>query len=178
MKIKEKALIDDNILIVPNLLSDQECQKYITLSEQIGYTETVFPTSRGLHQRPEIRNNSYVALNDAALATNLWQRLAAYLSPAVGLNQQWQFYRYNRHQKFTLHRDCPHRCGNYVSQFTFLVYLNQEFVGGETYFPEFSLKILPKTGMAVLFRHHLLHTAMEVTTGLKYALRSDVMYAK
>ncbi|NES81143.1 MAG: hypothetical protein F6K10_06890 [Moorea sp. SIO2B7] len=43
------------------------------------------------------------------------------------------------------------------SQFTFMIYLNEGFLGGETRFslryPYFDLSVVPKTGMALCFVH-------------------------
>jgi prolyl 4-hydroxylase len=58
-----------------------------------------------------------------------------------------------------------------------MIYLNEDFAGGETTFPEWDVCITPKTGMMLLFRHELLHAGEAVTRGRKYVLRSDVMYS-
>ncbi len=50
---------------------------------------------------------------------------------------------------------------------------------GETRFylrpPQGDVTVVPRRGMALLFRHHLLHEGATVTSGRKYVLRSDVM---
>jgi len=48
--------------------------------------------------------------------------------------------------------------------------------GGATNFKDISIK--PETGMALIFKHELLHEGAKVTAGLKYVLRSDVMYRR
>ena len=61
-----------------------------------------------------------------------------------------------------------------------MVYLNGDFEGGETTF-EISrdpVRVVPRTGMALVFYHRLLHEGAEVLTGRKYVLRSDVMYRR
>jgi len=64
-----------------------------------------------------------------------------------------------------------------------MIYLNDDFEGGSTIFqveslPGGLLRVAPKTGMALLFRHDdvLLHSGELVTRGKKYVLRTDVMY--
>ena len=42
-----------------------------------------------------------------------------------------------------------------VSKLTFMVYLNSDYDGGETEFE--GLKIVPQTGMALVFPHRLRH---------------------
>jgi prolyl 4-hydroxylase len=55
-----------------------------------------------------------------------------------------------------------------------MIYLNEGYDGGETRFE--SLSVVGKLGMARVFEHELLHEGAEVASGVKYVLRSDVMY--
>jgi prolyl 4-hydroxylase len=57
-----------------------------------------------------------------------------------------------------------------------MVYLNEEFTGGATAFHDFHLEVAPRTGMALIFQHLVLHEGCELIDGTKYVLRSDVMY--
>ena len=57
-----------------------------------------------------------------------------------------------------------------------MIYLNDDFAGGETNFGETCIK--PETGMALVFEHDLLHEGCAVMKGRKYVLRSDVMYGR
>src|SRR5262249_50930092 len=60
---------------------------------------------------------------------------------------------------------------------TMLMYLNGGFAGGETGIHcRTPLRVVPAKGMALLFRHHLLHEGAPVIKGRKYVLRTDVMY--
>ncbi|MEN3327084.1 MAG: hypothetical protein V7638_1891 [Acidobacteriota bacterium] len=59
-----------------------------------------------------------------------------------------------------------------------MVYLNEEFEGGETIFlvePEVIIK--PRAGSALLFQHPIIHEGSEVRAGVKYVVRTDLMYA-
>jgi predicted 2-oxoglutarate/Fe(II)-dependent dioxygenase YbiX len=53
-----------------------------------------------------------------------------------------------------------------------LVYLNDDFEGGELEFPAFNLKIQPRAGMHILFPSNFAyrHIAYPVTSGTKYGL--------
>jgi hypothetical protein len=57
-----------------------------------------------------------------------------------------------------------------------MVYLNDGFGGGATKFLDYEIDVVPKAGMALLFQHRILHEGAIVTSGVKYVLRSDVMY--
>jgi predicted 2-oxoglutarate/Fe(II)-dependent dioxygenase YbiX len=62
------------------------------------------------------------------------------------------------------------------SLLTLLVYLDDDFDGGETDFPEEKQTIRPRAGDALWFQHALLHAGNAVTRGTKHVLRSDVLY--
>ena len=55
-----------------------------------------------------------------------------------------------------------------------MIYLNDNFKGGETKFND--LVIAPKKGSALLFYHYLEHEGAEVIEGIKYVLRTDIMF--
>ena len=56
-----------------------------------------------------------------------------------------------------------------------MIYLNEGYRGGVTAFHN-SADVVGERGMALLFEHGLMHRGAEVTRGVKYALRSNVMY--
>jgi hypothetical protein len=62
-----------------------------------------------------------------------------------------------------------------------LVYLNDDFRGGETAFLDEDENVLsevaPVAGMALVLRQDVYHMAAAVTKGVKYLLRTDVMVA-
>lgn len=172
-----------NIFTIANILSHEECQAYIALTEQAGYIAATINTNKGFELRPDIRNNERVILDDFKIAKNLWQRVSDQIPPvlegrqALGLNERFRFYRYDVGQYFAPHYDGAFRRDNgEQSLLTFMIYLNDDFDGGETDFGEITIK--PETGMALVFAHHLLHEGCAVTKGRKYVLRSDVMYGR
>ena len=59
---------------------------------------------------------------------------------------------------------------------TFIVYLNDGFQGGDTAFLDDDVVAHPKPGRALLFQHQILHEGCQVLAGVKYVLRTDVMY--
>lgn len=86
-----------------------------------------------------------------------------------------RYYRYPPGQKFALHRDgfLPRDNGE-QSKLTCILYLNDDFTGGETAVK--NVMIEPRQGMALIFRHEFPHEGRPVLTGTKYVLRTDVMY--
>ena len=110
-----------------------------------------------------------------ALSKGLYQRLFSHL--VAGLNERLRVYRYGAGQYFRKHRDgCFQRSLEERSFLTLMLYLNDDFVGGETVFE--GAVVRPRTGSALWFFHPLLHEGREVRAGQKYALRTDVMYRR
>jgi predicted 2-oxoglutarate/Fe(II)-dependent dioxygenase YbiX len=184
-----KECIDgDRIFIIHGFFTPEECGSFVARSEQAGYDEATINTSVGVVMNKAIRDNARLILDDPSLADTLWQRLQQFLPPTIeewrvlGLNERLRFYRYDPGQKFAPHFDGYfERDNGDRSQLTFMVYLNDEFTGGETRFygedrtvPRAAVR--PECGMALVFAHLQLHEGAPVVRGRKYVLRTDVMY--
>ncbi|MBF9220420.1 prolyl hydroxylase family protein [Hymenobacter ruricola] len=173
--------LTDSILEIPDFLSPAECAALIARSEQLGYAEAGVATSAGSELIKGIRNNFRLEYADAALADSFWLRARQFLptepdgAPAVGLHDHFRFYRYDVGERFNKHKDGRIRpSADIASRWTFLLYLNDGFVGGETEFE--TLTVAPQRGAALCFRHELRHKGCAVTEGRKYVLRTDVLY--
>lgn len=173
--------IADGIWTFDGVLSADECAGYIEFTEGIGYEAAPISTAGGFVMRTDIRNNVRVMLDDPERTAALWNKVSglvpAFLEgrQAVGLNERLRFYRYDPGERFAPHTDGSFRRPNgEESLLTFMIYLDEGFEGGETNFGD--VRIVPKTGMALVFDHYLLHEGAAVTSGRKYVLRSDVMY--
>lgn len=156
----------------------------------MAYEEALISRASGAARVTEIRNNDRVIWDDPSYAAELWRRLKDVIPPvfhnvwrAAGLNERLRFYRYEPGQFFDWHSDGTFwRSQHEESHFTFMIYLNDDCEGGETAFrevpdqPDQYLIVVPKAGMALMFRHKLWHRGNEVLRGRKYVLRTDVMY--
>ena len=143
---------------------------------------------RGPHHQPfgeaivsDVRNNSRVMIDDFALAARIWERASAHVPiflggrQAIAMNERFRYYRYRPGQRFDWHADAPFRRANgEASRLSFIIYLNDDFTGGET--TVMDKTITPKRGMALLFRHELLHEGRAVKSGTQvcHADRRDV----
>lgn len=193
----KNVFVPDRIFTVSNVLSPEECAEYITLTENIGYTPAGLTVGQDEYMMaPNVRNNDRVILDDEQRAADLWRRIAEYVPTkidnwtAIELNERLRFYRYDPGQRFAPHGDGAYRRRNGdSSRLTFMIYLNDDFEGGDTrfylnhnYLELFDLNVVPDvsvvptTGMALCFRHELRHEGARVIRGRKYVLRSDVMY--
>lgn len=173
----------EKIWTIDGFLSQKECDELIMLSEIQGYEEAKVSLPSGAKMMKGLRNNMRLLYTDLALANKLWNRLQLFCpyeiesSRATGLNEMFRFYKYEASQRFKRHIDGRFkRNKNEESRITSMVYLNENFEGGETKFDE--LTIYPKTGSALCFIHEQKHESIPITKGIKYVLRSDVMYRK
>ena len=173
--------LTNNIFTIDNFWTKQECEDFISKSELIGYEPATIDTEKGQIVVETVRNNNRVLYKDTILADKLWQQLKPFAptqignSKAVGLNELFRFYKYQVGQEFKRHIDQSFiRSDIEASYFTFMIYLNDNYEGGETTFT--SLTIEPKQGTALIFFHDLEHEGSSVKKGIKYVLRTDIMF--
>jgi predicted 2-oxoglutarate/Fe(II)-dependent dioxygenase YbiX len=186
----EFTWISDEILTVDGFATTEECARFIAEAESAGFDEAPVNTIFGPVVRKDVRNNTRLIRDDPALAEILWERAKPFVPEvlaghrAVGVNERFRFYRYDPGQAFRWHRDGYfERESGERSRLTFMIYLNDDFEGGETEFngvdtPTGEAKIRPAPGKALFFVHRVLHQGAEVRSGRKYVLRSDVMYSR
>jgi prolyl 4-hydroxylase len=172
------------VFTVPGVVEAAACGAMIARIEALGPAAAPITTPYGFVMRPELRNNTRVMFDDVALAAALFERLGGVLPArlfgrrAVGVNERFRCYRYEPGQYFAPHADGAfQRHAHERSELTLMVYLNDGFTGGATDFLEHGATVAPRTGMALLFQHLLIHEGCPVVSGVKYVLRSDVMYA-
>ena len=170
----------DRVFSIPAFLTQAECAGLVALAESSGFASAGVRTSEGQKAMPLVRNNERTILESPAWVASIWKRLSgAALSvvdgeTALGLPKDLRFYKYANGQRFKMHKDGPWTENGASSKLTFLVYLNDDFAGGATAFRDFSVS--PATGNALLFIHDTWHEGTAVTEGVKYVLRSDVLY--
>lgn len=176
-----KIDLSDKIWIIENFLSEKECQDLIFFSELRGYKEAEVSLRSGSKMMKGIRNNYRVIYEDEKLAKTIWEKLKDYCPSELdnatsnGLNERFRFYRYEEGQRFKRHIDGRYTKNEFEeSRITFLVYLNDDYEGGVTKFKNITVE--PKIGLAVCFIHEQKHEGTPVLEGVKYVLRTDVMY--
>ena len=170
-------------LTAEGVLSEAECAELISWAEGIGFDSAPVTTHLGFLHMPRVRNNTRVMVDDPARAGFLWERVRAFLPEelgpwrVLGLNERLRVYRYGPGQFFRSHFDGAFQRGpGERSQYTLMVYLNEDFEGGGTSFG--SEVVTPATGKLLAFLHRQRHQGDEVSRGVKYVLRTDVMYRR
>ncbi len=173
-----------NVFTTLGFLTHDECDGYIRMSEEMEYEIAAIQTQEGPEIIKSVRDNDRVIFDDAELAEFFYKRARSFLPEIygsewqlVGLNERFRFYRYSQGQYFKWHQDGTYcRSDEEMSQLSFLIYLNDGFVGGETQFAWDTIK--PEAGMVLWFPHRIRHQGKPIQAGCKYILRTDVMYRK
>ncbi|MEO7332144.1 MAG: 2OG-Fe(II) oxygenase [Minicystis sp.] len=169
---------------VDDALSPARCAAY---AAQIRGGERELSPIVGHHGGLEIdlavRNNTRLMWDDAAEADSLLALVASTVPARLsglhlrGGNPRLRLYRYGPGEHHGAHWDTVVELpGGLRSLLTLVFYLNDDFEGGDTEFPELEKRITPRAGMALLFQHRILHEATRVLRGEKLVLRTDVLY--
>ena len=172
------------IQTIEELFSDLECSQWIEKIKAAGTDFAPINTPTGAEINQDVRNNRRVIFDDEHLARELFQKIESFAPMEIhgrklaGVNERIRCYEYQPGQRFAPHSDGAFtRNETEQSFYTFMIYLNDDFEGGETAFlvnPEKIIK--PRTGMALLFQHPIIHEGCEVTKGVKFVVRTDLMY--
>ncbi|KAF5004687.1 hypothetical protein FDECE_8829 [Fusarium decemcellulare] len=195
--------------VATNVLYPDECKAIITAGEFVNFVPDAPLREDG---DISILAHNFYWVVDTAFHDTLWSRISPYVPASVGgrlargINRRFRVYRYVPGAEYRCHIDGAWppsgitKDDTYVydnspaekkqsSLFTFLIYLNDEFEGGETtYFlpaaREGTLNaypIRPVMGGAAIFPHGdpkgaLLHEGTGVRKGAKYVIRTEIEY--
>lgn len=208
----------DDFLVLEDVLSVDECVKWKSDAEAApilpelaisnDFQTAVSVEIGGLFNSIDDQEQADIVF--ARIKHKLLDFSVANGSKASGINENFRILKYLRGEDFPVHRDPdyhrPHGHENFgdVSLLTLIIYLNDDFTGGDTVFysensnstektkdfddsynkqsglthGEEIFRVHPKQGTAVLFRHHTPHAGEMIETGCKYILRTDVMFCK
>ncbi|NAS30024.1 oxidoreductase, 2OG-Fe(II) oxygenase [Flavobacteriaceae bacterium R38] len=178
----KKIDLHPEIFLVKDFLSQQECNAFIEKGELVSFEEAKVNIDGKQVSVKGIRNNERLLFKDEFLAESIWKKIQPFapsdfgIYTPIGLNELFRIYKYSKGQRFKMHRDGSYeRNDKECSFFSFLIYLNEGYVGGETYF-ENGITITPQLGDALIFHHPLRHEGKPLISGVKYVLRTDIMY--
>jgi len=205
-----------NLSLIEAVLSPEECNTIISATESVGFLPDA-PLRDDGAEASVLAHNVYWVV-DIPFHDTLWERVRPFLPTHVagrkarGINRRFRVYRYVPGAEYRCHVDGAwppsgvspspgHPCGlqyhwdaspednKQSSLFTFLIYLNDDFEGGETTFFVPSVRsgvmnaypVKPVMGSVVVFPHGeakgaLLHEGTGVRVGTKYIIRTDVEF--
>jgi predicted 2-oxoglutarate/Fe(II)-dependent dioxygenase YbiX len=188
--------------VLHDVMSPKECKSLVEAARVIGFTHAGLAVGEDVYRvNLAVRNNLRVVIDDTSLANVLWPRVRANVDArhegavATGLNWRFRVYEYQTGQRYFPHYDVRMQLPAGETRYSVVIFLNTDFEGGETRFFEEKAKASrrgegrgrkfdnrvrfaarPRAGSAVVFDHELLHEGAEVTRGVKYAVRTDVIY--
>ncbi|KAJ4290820.1 hypothetical protein N0V90_010015 [Kalmusia sp. IMI 367209] len=200
-----------HLRVIRDVLTPSECASIIAAGETLDFIPDA-------PLRPQGEDTSILAHNfywivDDTFHDALWTRVAQFV-PGVaggrkvrGINRRFRVYRYVPGAEYRCHidgawppsgidpvsdayqYDASPASARQSSLYTFLIYLNDDFKGGETTFFIPSMKegvlnaypVKPVMGSVAVFPHGeaqdaLLHEGTGVVEGAKYVIRTDVEY--
>lgn len=171
-----------SIRILPNFLTANDCRSLIGYCERSGRfaASEVAGDARPGGERERLldtrtSDSAFLPVRGDGLSEEIRQRAASHLAVSHGAIEALQCVRYRPGQEFMPHYDAGR---DVLRTHTLLIYLNDDFEGGETSFPEIGLTVRPKRGSALLFRNlddalemipQALHAGLPVCSGVKYA---------
>lgn len=176
MKTTKTIINGMELVEIENFISNEEVNALIQ--------EIEFKFQKSNTNYPEYyRNNERIETTNTVLSQKLFHLIDQNLLDELilGVNSKIRYCKYSPNQEFTVHQDGIHYLSDYSeSKYTFLLYLNDDFLGGETLFfntktDKVPLKsIHPKKGTLIIFDHRIWHSGKKVLKGNKYILRSDL----
>lgn len=220
-------LCGKRILTFP-LFSAAECKQIIAAAEKRGFKQhSVSGGGHGRTGREDPVTAWYSVILNTKLADSIWKRIRDFVPEGVGHleknphfapGQGWKPHsvhpslrvlRYGAGESYAEHIDYKQTCTDVLedgsrcvlqSVYTLLIYLNDDFRGGQTgYWPnhkgihcrflrtvekqhasvkKHQVTVTPETGLAVLQDQNILHEGLPPTKGTKYILRTDVIFER
>ncbi|GAM87683.1 hypothetical protein ANO11243_057100 [Dothideomycetidae sp. 11243] len=200
-----------NLRLIKDVLSHGECTSIIAAAESMEFIPDAPIRDEG--EETSVLAHNFYWMIDSAFHDKLWDRVKHYVPESSngrtvrGINRRFRVYRYVPGAEYRCHidgawppsgidpvtkayqYDSSPSAARQSSLFTFLIYLNDDFEGGETTFFIPSVRegtmnaypVVPVMGSVAVFPHGeaqgaLLHEGTGVTKGAKYIIRTDVEY--
>lgn len=159
--------ITEPVICLDNFLTPETCERIILNAGEVGYKYRAKPQ--------EGRKTQEVFLEDKKIETEIREKLRSLLDESLELelSSPLELFKYLEGDYVGKHTDAFIKLpdGSFSNK-TFLIYLNDGFKNGGTYFNDFDLNIEPRVGTALIFDQSTLHhEGKKVDQGIKYILR-------
>ena len=176
----EKRLSDDPpIRMIEQLFTPGECDYVLRIAEPELRPSMIIDEATGRPRPHPVRTSSSMNFGpseeDLVIhALNL--RIAAVTGTDPAAGEPLHILRYTPGQEFRPHVDAIAGAPN-QRQWTAITYLNEEFAGGETDFPDVGLRVVGRKGDCLLFRNtteagdphpRARHAGLPVSSGMKW----------
>ncbi|RXT07289.1 2OG-Fe(II) oxygenase [Ammoniphilus sp. CFH 90114] len=167
------------IVLLGNVLSDEECDELIRLS-QARVDRSKIGTTRDVNELRTSRS-MFFQEGENELVARIEKRISSIMNIPVEHGEGLQVLNYQKGQEYKAHFDffsSTHKSANNPRISTLVMYLNDVEHGGETFFPKLNFSVYPHKGMAVYFEYFYqdetlndltLHGGAPVIIGEKWA---------
>lgn len=177
--------------LIHNAFTGSECEVMIQMAETHGLSGATPRVLEGhvqtAEEMREQRNSHRIPFESHELARWLFSRIAPFVPQRVldmtpySLHERCRVVKYTPGMYFKAHNDgYKRRSENDRSFFSFLLYLNDGYEHGRTQFYDpdnlNATDWAPRQGSVLVFDHTIWHGSSALTNGVKYALKSEVMY--
>lgn len=180
---------DENYYIqeIPNFLTLEECNQILQISTNKLIDSKVYSPSADLvDEKVRISKQTWLNDNNHPLILDLSKRIAKITGTRLTDQEELQVVNYHPGGFYKPHYDaCNRKVENCTRlngtrgprYITFIIYLNNDFEGGETYFPNINKSIVPEMGKAAIFYNvnlngdvlvNSLHEGRDVKKGVKW----------
>jgi hypothetical protein len=200
---REDFLPDSQCFVLYNVFDQEECQQLIEQGEEFGFLDLSSSYEKSY------RSNQRIVHHNQTFQEVLWGRISDYVEDTIEmqgkhptlystyftdgiwgkdqLNENLRLCKYHPGNFFKKHCDEGYHPNppSHRSLKTCMIYLNNEFEGGETvfYFKDNEdnhreLRLHPSIGMCLIFNQNILHEGLLVQSGYKYFIRTDILFKK
>ena len=178
---------DYSVQEISDFLTSEECDHIMQISNPRLFTSKVYTSDSDLEDKSiRISDQCWLKDSDDELITRLSHRISEITGTEMKSQEELQVVRYKPGGFYKPHYDacnketddCTRLNNGLGPRFiTFIIYLNDGFDGGETFFPQIDTKVVPKRGKAVIFYNvdsegeilpKSLHGGLDVKNGEKW----------
>lgn len=179
--------VENFILKIDNAISNNTCNKIIDLFES-NYANSERIINEGAPNFTQLNINQHIQnlvsplsgtiLNHLKQYKTKFNNFSKFFPPKICLEEfRIKCYNSKWDDRFDLHVDVTDKNSS-VRFLAFLYYLNEDFSGGDTIFPEQNITIKPKTGSLIIFppTWQYPHIGTKVISGKKYIMSTYLHY--
>jgi len=161
LKAKEKLYNNPQIQEIDDFLTPEECDTLIRMSEYKLETSQVYSSKDNLHDTSHrVSEQAWLKSIDSEIVKRISDRVAKHSGYPIDNQEDLQVVKYKPGGFFNPHNDACDGDADFCKRMnsksgpryaTYLIYLNDDFTGGETVFTKMNVTVKPKKGKCVKF---------------------------
>lgn len=153
---------DYDVQEIPGFLTPEECNKIIELTNGELFPSRIYSNNEDVYSTNSRKSQQCWLKDDNPLIKSISERVRQYTKTSNKHQEQLQVVNYPVGGFFSPHYDvcegnesfCERMNGQHGPRLiTVLMYLNDDFEGGETVFPRINKTVKPQKGKAVIFKN-------------------------